>query len=142
MKEIANCTLYRILVSKRIILLCLSTQYLLLNTSCRKEIKKFDVIYEVSFPKGNAVSISYNSDYYAATGERKEIVYNTDSTNQYYGSVWYARRYAFENEQFYIKVNYTNLQHKDSTYKVAVYVNDDLKEEKSDSKTIEIQGDI
>lgn len=142
MKEIANCTLYRILVSKRIILLCLITQYLLLNTSCRKEIKKFDVIYEVSFPKGNAVSISYNSDYYAATGERKEIVYNTDSTNQYYSSVWYARRYAFENEQFYIKVNYTNLQHKDSTYKVAVYINDDLKEEISDSKTIEIQGDI
>lgn len=142
MKEIANCNLYRILVSKRIILLCLITQYLLLNTSCRKEIKKFDVIYEVSFPKGNAVSISYNSDYYAATGERKEIVYNTDSTNQYYSSVWYARRYAFENEQFYIKVNYTNLQHKDSTYKVAVYINDDLQEEKSDSKTIEIQGDI
>ena len=142
MKEIANCNLYRILVSKRIILLCLITQYLLLNTSCRKEIKKFDVIYEVSFPKGNAVSISYNSDYYAATGERKEIVYNTDSTNQYYSSVWYARRYAFENEQFYIKVNYTNLQHKDSTYKVAVYINDDLQEEKSDSKTIEIQVDI
>ena len=127
---------------KKVFVLCTMYFVLIIPYGCRKEIKKFDVIYEVSFPKGNAVSISYNSDYYAATGERKEIVYNTDSTNQYYSSVWYARRYAFENEQFYIKVNYTNLQHKDSTYKVAVYINDDLKEEKSDSKTIEIQGDI
>jgi hypothetical protein len=110
--------------------------------SCRKEVKKFDVIYEVNFPKGNAVSISYNSDLYAATGERKEIIYNSDSSNQYYSSVWYARRYAFENETFYIKVNYINLQHKDSTYKIAVYVNDELKEEKSGANTLEIQGDI
>ena len=116
--------------------------YLISFSSCKKEVKKFDVIYEVNFPKGNAVSISYNSDYYAATGERKNIVYNTDSTNQYYSTVWYARRYAFQKEGYYIKVDYTNLQHKDSTYKVSVYVNDELKDEKSGSTTLEIQGDI
>lgn len=116
--------------------------YLISFSSCKKEVKKFDVIYEVNFPKGNAVSISYNSDYYAATGERKDIVYNTDSTNQYYSTVWYARRYAFKEEKYYIKVNYINLQHKDSTYKVSVYVNDELRDEQSGSTTLEIQGDI
>lgn len=84
----------------------------------------------------------YNSDYYAATGDCKEILYNSDSTNQYYSTVWYARRYALENEKFYLKVIYTNLQRKDSTYKIAVYVNDELKEEKSGATTLEIQGDI
>lgn len=110
--------------------------------SCRKEIKKFDVVYEVNMPKGNAVSIDYNSDYYAATGIRKEIVYNSDSSNQYYSTVWYARRYAFENENFYLNVKYTNLQHKDSTYKIAVYVNDDLKEEKSGIANMVIEGEL
>ena len=127
----------------KIFVLC--TLYFILScgaTSCKKEVKKYDVIYEVNFPKGNAVSISYNSDYYAATGERKEIVYNSDSTNQYYSTVWYARRYALENETFYLKVNYTNLQHKDSTYKIAVYVNDELKEEKSGNTSLEIEGEI
>ena len=137
-------TLYSVLGTKiKIFVLC--TLYFVLSctaTSCKKEVKKFDVIYEVNFPKGNAVSISYNSDYYAATGERKDIVYNTDSTNQYYSTVWYARRYAFQKEGYYIKVDYTNLQHKDSTYKVSVYVNDELKDEKSGSTTLEIQGDI
>ena len=111
-------------------------------SSCRKEIKKFDVVYEVNMPKGNSVSIDYNSDYYAATGIRKEINYNYDSTNQYYSTVWYARRYAFEDEKFYIRVKYINLQHKDSTYKIAVYVNDELKEEKSNSTVLEIEGDL
>ena len=133
------------MLSPKIKIFVLCTLYFVLSfaaTSCKKEVKKFDVIYEVNFPKGNAVSISYNSDYYAATGERKDITYNTDSTNQYYSTVWYARRYAFENEQYYIRVNYTNLQHKDSTYKVSVYVNDELKNEQSGSSTLEIQGDI
>ena len=124
------------------VFLFLITQYSVLTTSCKKEVKKFDVIYEVNFPKGNSVTISYNSDYYAATGERKEILYNSDSTNQYYSTVWYARRYAYESEQYYLKVNYTNLQHKDSAYKIAVYLNDELLEEKSGSNTLEIKGDI
>ncbi len=136
-KSFYNKRLHKVCGSFFILLTCS-----FVTSSCRKEIKKFDVIYEVNIPKGNAISISYNSDYYAATGERKEIIYNTDSTNQYYSSVWYARRYAFEKEQFYILVKYTNMQHKDSSYKVAVYINDDLKEEKKDSKNIEIQGDI
>ena len=33
--------------------------FLISLSSCKKEVKKFDVIYEVNFPKGNAVSISY-----------------------------------------------------------------------------------
>lgn len=111
-------------------------------SSCKKELKKFDVIYEVNFPKGNVVSISYNSDYYAATGERKSIVYNSDSSNQYYSDVWYARRYAYENENYYLKVDYINLQHIDSNYKIAVYVNDELKEEKSGTTSLEIQGKL
>ncbi len=126
----------------KIFILCTLYFVLGMASACKKEVKKFDVIYEVNFPKGNAVSITYNSDYYAATGERKEITYNSDSTNQYYSSVWYARRYAFEDEQFYIKVKYTNLQLKDSTYKIAVYVNDELQEEKSGANTLEIQGDL
>jgi hypothetical protein len=109
---------------------------------CKKELKKYDVIYEVNFPKGNAVSISYNSDYYAATGNRKEIVYNSDTTNQYYSTVWYARRYALENEKYYLSVNYTNLKQQDSTYKIAVYINDELIEEKSGATTLVIEGDI
>lgn len=100
------------------------------------------MIYEVNFPQGNEVSISYNSDYYAATGNRKDILYNSDSTNQYYSTVWYARRYALENEKYYIKVSYKNLQHKDSTYKIAVYINDELKDEKSGASTLELEGDI
>ncbi|GEM_PF-5228952 len=115
---------------------------LMLLTSCRKEQKKFDVIYEVNFPKGNSVTISYNSDLYAASGERKEISYNSDSTNQYYSSVWYARRYAYEGEEYYIKVTYTNLQHTDSNYQIAVYVNDELMEEKTGSTSLEIQGKL
>jgi hypothetical protein len=110
--------------------------------SCKKETKKFDVVYEVNFPAGNAVTITYNSDFYAATGTRNNIVYNSDTTNQYYSSVWYARRYALEKEKFYIKVDYKNLQHKDSTYKIAVYINDELQEEKSGASTLEIEGDI
>jgi len=115
---------------------------LLITTSCRKEVKKFDVIYEVTMPAGNIVSIDYNSDFYAATGIRKEIIYNSDSTNQYFSTVWFARRYAFEDEKFYIKVKYTNLQIKDSTYKVIVYVNDEVKAEKSNAPLLELEGDI
>lgn len=110
--------------------------------SCKKEVKKFDVIYEVNFPKGNAVVISYNSDYYATTGCRKEISYNSDTTNQYYSSVWYARRYALENEKYYLSVSYTNLKRIDSTYKIAVYINDELIEEKTGATTLVIEGDI
>ena len=142
MKQGRSRDLFKILSFKRVVFLFLITQYSVLTISCKKEEKKFDVIYEVNFPKGNSVTISYNSDYYAATGERKEILYNSDSTNQYYSTVWYARRYAYESEQYYLKVNYTNLQHKDSTYKIAVYLNDELLEEKSGSNTLEIKGDI
>ena len=94
-------------------------------------------------PQDNKIVINYQSDYADANGSRKDIVYNTDSTNIFQGSIWYSKRVVKDNQKYYIKVTYSKLKSTaDSAYSVKVYKGDNVIAQASGKNSIELTGGL
>jgi|SRR6185436_322825 len=100
-----------------VILLFLS----ILFSACKKDsFTSVKVTYYVKIADSNTVNISYNSDYYFDSGSRKTISYTSG------GGYWIASHIARKQEDYYIKVDYTDALKPDTSFKVKVIFNDTL----------------
>ncbi|HKR06748.1 MAG TPA: hypothetical protein VJY62_19085 [Bacteroidia bacterium] len=93
-----------------------------LFSACKKkdDFTSVKVTYYVKIADSNSVNISYNSDYYFDSGSRKTISYTSN------GGIWVASHIADKQEDFYIKVDYTNALKPDTAFEVKVIFNDTL----------------
>ena len=94
---------------------------MILNTGCKKD--KFipvKVTYAVLVADSSVINITYNSDYYFDSGTRKPVNYLSD------GGYWSASHIAYEEEEYYIKVDYISSVIADSNFQVKVIFNDTL----------------
>ncbi|MEP7171125.1 MAG: hypothetical protein ABI855_17285 [Bacteroidota bacterium] len=95
--------------------------FTILFFSCKKSsFTSVKVTYYVKIADSNSVNISYNSDYYFDSGSRNTISYTSG------GGIWVASHIAYNQEDFYIKVDYTNALKPDSDFEVKVIFNDTL----------------
>jgi hypothetical protein len=93
----------------------------ILFSACKKDsFTSVKVTYYVKIADSNTVNISYNSDYYFDSGTRKTISYTSG------GGYWIATHIARKQEDYYIKVDYTDALKPDTSFKVIVIFNDTL----------------
>lgn len=89
--------------------------------ACKKdEFRPVNVSYIVSVTDSNSVRITYNSDYYYASGIRKPVEFTSE------GVSWNASHLATKEEEYYIRVEYMNELKPEVNYKVRVVFNDTL----------------
>ncbi|MFI5219377.1 MAG: hypothetical protein ACHQNT_07790 [Bacteroidia bacterium] len=98
------------------------------------------VTYLVKIADSSTVNISYNSDYYYDSGTRKPVNYlNT-------GGIWSASHIAYEEEEYYIKVDYLSSINPETDFQVKVIFNDTstVDSVKYDSivSVVELQGTV
>ena len=95
--------------------------FAILFFSCEKSsFTAVKVTYYVKIADSNTVNIVYNSDYYYDSGSRKTISYTSN------GGIWVASHIAYEEEDYYIKVDYTDSLKPETDFEVKVYFNDTL----------------
>lgn len=93
----------------------------ILFNACKKDdFRPVNVTYIVTVTDSNTVRITYNSDYYYASGIRKPIEFTSE------GISWNASHLASKEEEYYIKVEYLNERKPEINYKVRVVFNDTL----------------
>jgi hypothetical protein len=93
-----------------------------LFSACKKKdnFTSVKVTYYVKIADSNSVNITYNSDYYFDSGSHKIISYTSG------GGIWVASHIAYKQEDFYIKVDYTDALKPDTNFQVKVIFNDTL----------------
>jgi YbbR domain-containing protein len=92
-----------------------------LLSACKKDaFRPVNVTYLVTVTDSNTVRITYNSDYYFASGIRKPVEFTSE------GISWNASHLASKEEEYYIKVEYMNERKPEINYKVRVVFNDTL----------------
>jgi hypothetical protein len=96
--------------------------FLILFASCKKKdsFATVKVTYYVQIADSNSVNISYNSDYYFDSGNRKTISYTS------HGGIWVASHFAYKQEDYFIHVDYVSSVKPDTNFQVKVIFNDDL----------------
>jgi YbbR domain-containing protein len=95
--------------------------FLSLLTTCKKDnFRPVNVSYRVTITDSNTVRITYNSDYYYATGIRKPIEFTST------GLSWQASHLATREEEYFISVEYIHERKPETHYKVKVIFNDTL----------------
>lgn len=106
-------------ISLKSLLLIILFSFLL--AACKKDdFRPVNVTYIVTVTDSNTVRITYNSDYYYATGIRKAIDFTSE------GISWNASHLASKEEEYYIKVEYLNERKPEMNYQVRVVFNDTL----------------
>jgi hypothetical protein len=99
----------------------LASALALLVQACKKDaFRPVNVTYLVTVTDSNTVRITYNSDYFYASGIRKPVEFTSE------GISWNASHLASKEEEYYIKVEYMNERKPEINYKVRVVFNDTL----------------
>lgn len=101
-------------------IIAVSILAILLHACKKDEFRPVNVTYLVTVTDSNSVRITYNSDYYYASGIRKGIDFTSE------GISWNASHLATKEEEYYIKVEYLNERKPEINYKVRVVFNDTL----------------
>lgn len=101
-------------------LIAVSILSFLFNACKKDDFRPVNVTYIVTVTDSNTVRITYNSDYYYASGIRKGIEFTSE------GISWNASHLATKEEEYYIKVEYLNERKPEINYKVRVVFNDTL----------------
>jgi len=93
---------------------------LFLFSACKKEdeFTSVKVTYYVQIADSNSVEISYNSDYFFDSGNRKTISFTGS------GGIWVASHIAYQQEDYYIRVDYKDSIASEHDFQVKVIFDD------------------
>ena len=114
---------------------------LFIFSTCKKDtFIPVKVTYRVIIADSSVVNITYNSDFYFDSGTRKPVNYLSE------GGTWSASHIAYEEEDYYIKVNYISSINPETDFQVKVIFNDTstVDSVKYDSivSVVELQGTV
>ncbi|MBL7929759.1 MAG: hypothetical protein JNL47_09870 [Bacteroidia bacterium] len=101
-------------------IIAVSVLAFLLNACKKDDFRPVNITYLVTVTDSNTVRITYNSDYYYASGIRKGIEFTSE------GISWNASHLATKEEEYYIKVEYLKELKPEINYKIRVVFNDTL----------------
>lgn len=93
----------------------------LINACKKASFTTVKVTYAVKVKAGNTVRIECYNDYYFANKSLKPITWVSD------GSTWTSNHYVYEQEDYYLKVDYIDsTKATEDNYKVQVFYNDTI----------------